>query len=232
LVPERSGLCLGGAQMLDDALMLAERLERAAQVESHVDRLLQSFLSFRQVLQRHKRLLEARGRFAIRAAGGRLRARLAQEAHRPLPLLAADGVVRQPLDMFRKPIRIKPQHGAHDPLVQRSPPLGEQAAIGNFVGERVLEGGLAVREQAGLVQKLVLLEIGQPPMQRVLRQPGDGVQDRVGNVLTDHRGGLQELLVGGWQTVDPRRENCLHRGRDLEGLEGADKAIGPSRALE
>jgi hypothetical protein len=94
-------------------------------------------------------------------------------------------MVRQALHMLGHTIGVEPSHGRHGALVQPAPPFGEQAAIRHLVGERVLEGVFAVREQAGLVQELVLLEISEPLMQCLLRQPGDGREDGVRHVLAD-----------------------------------------------
>ena len=64
------------------------------------------------------------------------------------------------------------------------------------MGEGVLEGVLALRKEPCLVQELGGLEVGETALQRRLGQLGDGLQQGDGDVLADHRGGLQELPLG------------------------------------
>jgi len=54
---------------------------------------------------------------------------------------------------------------------------------------------LEVREELCLVEELRLLQMREPAPQGLLRQLGDRRQKRVGHVLTDHRGRLQEPLL-------------------------------------
>ena len=47
------------------------------------------------------------------------------------------------------------------------------------------------------------LEASEPLLERALLVAGDRHQQRVGYVLADGRGGLEELLVLGGQPIDP-----------------------------
>src|SRR5262245_54454108 len=59
-------------------------------------------------------------------------------------------------------------------------------------GQSVLEGVLAIREELRLVEELGLPQVLEPPPQDLLRLLGDCREERVGHVLTDHRGRLQD----------------------------------------
>ena len=83
-------------------------------------------------------------------------------------LLAAERVVREPLDLLGQAVGVSVSMALHDAGVQRPPPLLEQAAVGDLVGERVLERVLQVGEQARLVQELGRLQARQALAQRVL----------------------------------------------------------------
>ena len=72
-------------------------------------------------------------------------------------------MVPQTLDMLDQAVGIELFDGVHDSRVERSPPFGEQAAVGDFVGVRVLESVLQVRKQPGLVEEFVVLKIGEAP---------------------------------------------------------------------
>ena len=84
--------------------------------------------------------------------------------------------------------------------VQGAPPLLEQAAVGDLVRERVLEGVLEVGEQARLVEELRGLQVrrarGAAP-----RSGSSAMAWSSGerHVLADHRGRLEQALVLGRQ---------------------------------
>src|SRR6266851_1681885 len=52
----------------------------------------------------------------------------------------------------------------------------KQGAVGDFMGERMLEGVLGIRKEARLVEKLGRLQMRKPPMHRILRRLRDGVE--------------------------------------------------------
>ncbi len=120
--------------------------------------------------------------------------------------------------MFTQPVRVEPLDRGHDLRVQLAAPVLQQAPVGHLVRERVLEGVLQVREELRLVEELRLLQMREPAPQGLLRLLRDRREQRVGHVLADHRGRLQELLLLWRQPVDARRQDRLHRGRDLQRL--------------
>ena len=50
------------------------------------------------------------------------------------------------------------------------------------------------------------------------------------DVLSDDGGRLQQLLLRGWEPVDPGGQDGLDRGRNLNSVEGLSEAIGPALA--
>ena len=120
--------------------------------------------------------------------------------------------------MFTQPVRVEPLDRGHDLGVELAAPVLQQAPVGHLVRERVLEGVLQVREELRLVEELRFLQMGEPAPQGLLRLLRDRRQQRVGHVLADHRGRLQQLLLLWRQPVDARRQDRLHRRRDLQRL--------------
>ena len=172
----------------------------------------------RQPPERVERLLEAGGRLAVGRAQEDLGAGLAQVAHRLVPDLALPRVVRQPLHVLDEAIGVQALDGGRHRGVKIAPALPQEARVGHVVGQRVLEGVLQIREELRLVEELRLLQMREPPPQGLLRLLRDRRQERVGHVLADHRGGLQEPLLLRRQPVDPRRQDRLHRRRHLQRL--------------
>ena len=114
--------------------------------------------------------------------------------------------------------------------MQHPPPLLEQAAVGHLVGEGVLEGILALREEARLVE-----ELGRLQMRKARRQPSSGTSAMAcrsgqGHLGADDRRGLEQALLLRRQPVDARRQHRLHRGRHLNARQGLRQAIGARRA--
>ena len=67
----------------------------------------------------------------------------------------------QPLDMFVEAVGIQPLDRVHDPTVKLLATLLKETAVGDLVGQRMLERVLQLREQTHLVQKLGRLKSGQ-----------------------------------------------------------------------
>ena len=70
----------------------------------------------------------------------------------------------------------------------------------------------------------------QAPVQRLLGQLGNGLQQGQGHLGADHRSRLEQPLLLRRQSVDARRQDGLHRGRHLNGRQGLRQAIGPALA--
>jgi hypothetical protein len=126
-------------------------------------------------------------------------------------------MVRQTFDLLGQPVPGERLQGCDDAGMQRPPPLLEKAAVGDLVGEGVLEGVLVLREEARLVEKLGRLQMCKAAMQRRLGQLGNGLEQGQGYLGADHGGGLEEVFFLGGQAIDARRQHRLHRSRHLDG---------------
>ena len=195
--PLRQRACL--VQHLAHPRELAERPEGAPLLEAQVDELLGPLPAVWQLVEGDPCLLEVGEGVPGGRAVERPDPRLPAVLDRLVPHLPAKRVVRQPLHLFTQPVRVEPLHRRHDLGVKLATAVLEQAPVGDLVRERVLEGVLQVREELRLVVR-------------------DRRQERVGHVLADHRGRLQELLLLVRQPVDPRCQDRLHRRRDLQRL--------------
>ena len=111
--------------------------------------------------------------------------------------------------------------GLHDPGMEGAPTVLEQAPVRDLVREGVPEGVLEIREEARLVEELSRLEAGEPLAKAGLRDVGDGREERDRHGLPDDGSRLQQPLVLGHEPVDPRRQDRLHRRRELPGFRTA-----------
>src|SRR5438132_1830637 len=123
--------------------------------------------------QHRQCLLEPRYRFAVGRSLVRLHASLPQIPDSLLPQLALECMVAQSLDVLGEAVGIETFDHLYDPRVKRSPALIEQSAVRDLVSERVLEGILEVRIEAGLVEELGSLQVVEPATERLVRQLGD-----------------------------------------------------------
>src|SRR5262245_1684513 len=96
-----------------------------------------------------------------------------------------------------------------------TPLVVEQAPVGDFLSERVLEAVLEVGEQLHRGEKLRGLKVRENAAKRVLRQPTDRLEERKRHILPNDRGGLEQTLVLGRQAIDAGGEDGLRRRRDL-----------------
>src|SRR5262249_29848483 len=140
------------AEAAEDATEFPEWEECRAKAKAQIDGLLLSFASLRQTLKRRQRLVEGAGRLPVGRSGQSLVAGLTEVRDRLLPQLTPHRMVSQPLDVLRQSVGIRTLDGADDPCVQGLAPLVQQSAVGDFMGERVLEGVLRIRKEAWLVQ--------------------------------------------------------------------------------
>ena len=87
-----------------------------------------------------------------------------------------EGMVREPLDLLGRAGPDRASRWPRRSAREARAPVVEQAAVGDLVGQRVLEGVLELGEQARLVQELGGLEAGEPAAQLLLaaarRSPG------------------------------------------------------------
>src|SRR4051794_14051559 len=104
-------------------------------------------------------------------------------------------MISKPLDLFDAAIGVEAFHGAQDRRVERPPPDLQQAAVGDLVGERVLEGVLLLGKETHLVQELRGLQARQALPRRVFVLLCDRAEKRVGYILADYRSGLEQPLI-------------------------------------
>ncbi len=78
-------------------------------------------------------------------------------------------MMRQAFDLFGHPISSERLEGLDDAGMQRPPPLLEQTAVGDLVGESVLEGVFVIGKQPGFVEELAGLQMRQRAPQGCLR---------------------------------------------------------------
>ena len=160
-----------------------------------------------------RRAPSACSRWAMASRGGPRHgpeSRLAEIGDRLVPQLPAERVAGQSLGVLRDALGGESLDGRGDARMQGAPPVVEQPPVGDFVGERVLEHVLEIREEPGLVEKLRSLEAGQLGAYLGLRRIGDGQEQRQGHVLADDRGRLEQSLGLGRQPVDARGQDGLH----------------------
>src|SRR5262245_66631965 len=112
--------------------------------------------------------------------------------YRLLPQLAFDSVMGESLYLLNEAVGIELLDHIDDSAVKHPALLGEKASIGDIVGQRVLKAVVQIGQMAGFVEELGFPQVREPVTKLVLPQPGYGLQDCVGNGLTDHRGGLQQ----------------------------------------
>ena len=167
LIVERRGQSLGVAQMPDDRLDLSQREERVAQAEPKIDRLLARRARLGKMRQRRQRLLEVGRRLTVCRPVERARAGLGKIPHGLFPDLAADRVIGEPLHLLGKTLGIERFDDLDDPRVQRLLPLVQQAAVGDLVGQPVLERVLDVGEEAGLIQELGRLQVRESSLRAI-----------------------------------------------------------------
>ena len=83
--------------------------------------------------------------------------------------------MRQPLDLFDQSVGIQPFDGLDDVVVEGAPPLLEEAAIGDLVGESMLEGVFQLGKEARFVEELGALQMRKARPECLLGRLGDGL---------------------------------------------------------
>jgi hypothetical protein len=115
--------------------------------------------------------------------------------NRFVPDFAPQGMVRQPIDLFGQTIRIVLLQGCNDLCMQGSPPLMQQATIGNLVGQRMFEGVDLFRVETGLVEKLGSLQMGQVTAKCFFGYIGNRLLQREGYFIAYHRSRLHKTFL-------------------------------------
>src|SRR5262245_49028285 len=97
-------------------------------------------------------------------------------------------MVREPLDLFGQAVGSTLFNGLHNLGMQDAPPLLQEAPICDLVGEGVLEGTFALREEPRLIEKLGSLQVGQAALEHRLGQLSNSLQQLQGYLGANHRG--------------------------------------------
>ena len=149
-----------------------------------------------------------------------------------VPHFAAQRMMGQPLDLLRQPIVVELLDRLHDARMQCFAALQQHAAVGHFVGQRVLEGVLEVGEETLLVHEFPGLQRTETLVQQLLGKLDDRLQQRVGHILADHRRSLQQMLVVRSKPVDACGEDRLHRIRNLDAGRWRSQPVGSAASVQ
>ena len=139
---------------------------------------------------------------------------------------------RELVDVARAAVVIEPLDRLHDPPVQHSALLAQEARVGDVAGERALEAVDDVGEQARLVEKPCGLQAYQRPPDALGGNVHDRLEQRLRHVGADHGRRLEQQLLVAGEPIDARGEDGLHGRGHLDRLELAGQPIGPALADE
>jgi hypothetical protein len=164
---------LGEGLGLAEALLHAPDFTELAQyyfpLEADLEGLLQRGRALRQRLEGAERLLEPGSGVRERRPRGRLEPGLPEIVHRLLPQLASEGLMGEPLDLSPEAIPMERLDRLNDPCMKLAATFLQQAAVGDLVGERVLERVLEIRIEPDLVEELGGLQVVEPTTERLVR---------------------------------------------------------------
>ena len=68
-------------------------------------------------------------------------------------------MVGEPFELLGQTVGRESLDGVHDVSVEGAPPLLQQAAVGNLMGERVLEGVFEVGKETRFIEELAGLQV-------------------------------------------------------------------------
>ena len=136
----------------------------------------------------------------------------------------------EPLDLLAEAIAVERLDRLDDPRVERAAPLLQQPAVGDLVGERVLEGVLEVREEPGLVEELGGLQVVEPARSASSGSSAIAWSSANGTSLPMTAAAWSRRLSSGREPVDARREHRLDRGRDLDRLDRLRQPVAAALA--
>src|SRR5262245_9551778 len=111
-----------------------------------VNGLFRARTTVRKVRECFECLVEVGGRLSIGRARNRLPSGLTEIEDGLRPCLAAERVMSQTFGVLRKPRGIATLDGLDRPGVERATAVLQEASVGHFVGEGVLEGVGRIRE--------------------------------------------------------------------------------------
>ena len=94
--------------------------------------------------------------------------------------------------------------------------LDQQRVVSDLLRQRMLEGVLNIARRRLLVDELPGLQPREHALQLVVRPARHALHQPERKFSSQHRQGLQQLLLIRRQPVDARGEHGLHRGGDLD----------------
>jgi hypothetical protein len=219
------GKGLGLMEDIKNATQRAKRPERVPKVESEVDRPRELLAAVGKVLQGYQSVLNAGDRLALSRTTHRKRGGPAEVSDGLNPTLAADSVIGEPINLLERAVACRRFQDLEDSSVQNAPLVLQQAAVGHFVRERVLERIFELTTKTRLVEELGRLEVRQPPVQAVPWQIRDGLQECERHVLADDRAALEQVFLFRRKAIHAGGQNRLDRRRHPRDLEGTLQAI-------
>jgi hypothetical protein len=114
--------------------------------------------------------------------------------------------MRESLDLSAEAIPVERLDRRDDPRVKLASALLPQAAVGDCVSERVVEGVLEIRIEPGLVEELGGLQVVESAAERLVRQLGDRLSSANGTSLPTTEATCSRRLPPG-RAVDARRQH-------------------------
>jgi hypothetical protein len=103
----------------------------------------------------------------------------------------------QAFNVFGQPLSLDHLKRLDDPGMERTSAFLEEAAIGDLVGQGMLEGEFALGEEPRLIEKLGGLQVGKAVVEYLLGHVGNGLQEWQGHLGANHGSRLQEALLLG-----------------------------------
>ena len=131
-----------------------ELVQHDSQLESNLEALVERGWALGELLESVEGLLEPASGVGERRPRRRLQPGLAQIVDSLLPYLTSHGVTGEALHFSAQAVLVEILDRLDDSAVKRAPALAQQSAVRGLVHERMLEGVLEIRIEAGLVQEL------------------------------------------------------------------------------
>ena len=113
-----------------------------------------------------------------------------------------------------------------DAAVHRRTALTELGVVGDLLRQRMLERVHGVGVELLLIQELRGDQRPQSRLELAVAEHGRSLQNRLGELPSDHRGALQQALLALGEPVDPRREDSVDRRRDRGVVNRAYEPVG------
>jgi hypothetical protein len=93
--------------------------------------------------------------------------------------------------------------------MQEASPLQQEAAVSDLVRQGMLKGIDPLGDAGRLVEELGRFQVGEAAMQSLLRQLGNGFQQRHGHLRAKHRCRVQQVFGLRREAVDTCSQHCL-----------------------